>query len=421
MKITLLTYGSRGDVQPFLALAVGLQHAGHNVTFAAPHRFTDFIENYGIHCEQLAGDPDELSALFNDAGSNLIHMVRSMQQHVLNIAPDVVRGARNALQGADLLVHSFAFTTGGHSYARELGIPDISLQMFPVFAPTRAFPAIGTPATGIGWLNYFSHWFSTRVFWHGGNAGFYRLRRTAPEDFPAHLYWPFARTPNRPLTPLVFAVSPHVLPKSGDWNQPHIHLPGYLFLDEPDYQPPEELHRFLEADEPPLCITFGSMVNREAQRITHAVLTALRNTGNRAVFLSGWGGWRPDNPPPTALFLDSAPHSWLFPRCRSVVHHGGAGTTAAALRAGVPAIIVPHAADQPFWGNRIAAIGTGPAPIPVRKLTAETLTAALVQANSEAIRQRSAELGELIRAENGVAHTVALIEEHAATFRETMA
>lgn len=409
MKITILTYGSRGDVQPFLALAVGLQQAGHTVTLAAPYRFAAMIEQTGVRCAPLAGDPDELSQFFNDAGGNVYKMVRSMQKHIFRIAPEVVKGARKALEGAELLVHSFAFTTGAHSFACELGIPDVSIQMFPVFAPTRAFPAIGMPESGLGWLNYFSHWFSTQVFWHGGNAGYYQLRRRTPEDFPHRLSWPFRPAPGRPITPLVFACSPAVLGRPADWNLPHIHIPGYFFLDHPDYQPPDALSQFLESGDPPVCITFGSMINRDAERIGRAALDALQRTGNRAIVLTGWGGWRPENPRANVLFLDGAPHDWLFPRCRAVVHHGGAGTTAAGLRAGVPTIVIPHAADQPFWGNRVAAIGAGPKPIPVRKVTVENLVTALMQANTEPIRKQAEEIGIRIRSENGVARTISLL------------
>jgi sterol 3beta-glucosyltransferase len=416
MKITLLTYGSRGDVQPFLALAVGLQAAGHAVTLAAPQRFTGFIQERGIHCVPLAGDPDELSLLFNDAGKNVLRMLHSMQQHVYRIAPDVVKGTRKALQGADLLVHSFIFTTGGHSFARELDIPDISLQLFPVFAPTRLFPAVGMPERLPRGLNSFSHWLSTQVFWHGGNLGYYQLRRKAPDDFPARLFWPFRPAAGRPITPLVIACSPVVLSKPPEWDAPHIHLPGYLFLDNPDYQPPDELTRFLASGEPPVCITFGSMVNREAERIGQAALEAVRRTGGRAIFLTGWGGWQSEAADNRTLFLDAAPHEWLFPRCRAVIHHGGAGTTAANLRAGVPSIIVPHAADQSFWGSRAAAIGAGPKPLSINGLSADTLAAAILDAHSAVIRRRAGEIGELIRAEDGTGAIVSLIEEHADRF-----
>ncbi len=416
MNITLLTYGSRGDVQPFLALAVGLQRAGHRVTLAAPQRFAAFIESYGITCAPLAGDPDELSRLFNDAGNSFARQVRAMQTHVMGIAPQVIRGVRAALQDADLLVHSFAFTAGGHSLGRELGIPDVSLQLFPMFAPTAAFPAIGLPDTGIRWLNKLSHHVSAQVFWHGGKLGYYQLRRTAPEGFPARLYWPFVGRDGWPISPLIFAISPQVLIRPTDWDQPHIHLPGYLFLESPDYQPPEALAHFMEAGPPPVCITFGSMVNRGAERTGRAVLAALQATGDRAVILTGWGGWQPEELPKHTLFLEGAPHDWLFPRCRAVIHHGGAGTTAAGLRAGVPSILVPHTADQPFWGRQVASIGASPHAIPIGRLTADALAQALRETKAQPLRQRAAEVGALIQAEDGVGQTVKIIEQHARVF-----
>lgn len=416
MNITLLTYGSRGDVQPFVALALGLQKAGHTPTVAAPHRFADFVTQYGLRFAPLAGDPDVLSRMFNDAGTSVYRMLRGMQQYLFKIAPQVMRDTRQALQGADLVVHGFAFTTGGHSLARARGIPDVSVQAFPAFAPTRAFPNVALPAARAGWANYFGHWFFTQVFWHGGNLGFYQMQRQAPAAYPEKLYWPFARTAARPLTPLLFAYSPAVLPKPADWVAPNIHVSGYLFLDHPNYQPPEALAHFLATGAAPVCITFGSMVNRAAERIMQAVLTALERTRQRAIFLTGWGSQPPAEPPAHVLFWEAVPHDWLFPRCKIIVHHGGAGTTAAGLRSGRPNIVVPHAADQPFWGNRVAALGAGPRPIPVKALTAENLTAALTAAAT--MEKSAAALGRAIRAETGIDTAVRLIEQHAAEFKK---
>lgn len=416
MRVTILTYGSRGDVQPYLALAVGLQKSGHTVTLAAPHRFEQLAAEYGVHFAPLAGDPEVISRVFNDAGSNVLRMVRGMSDYLFSIAPDVVRGARRAIQGADLLVHSFAFTTGGHSFAREMGIPDVSVQTFPMFAPTRAFPNVALSHLPPGWRSYFSHWISMQIFWHGGNLGYYQMRRRAPQDFPARVAWPFTPTRDRPITPLLFAYSPSVLPRPADWAAPHIHVTGYFFLDHVDFQPSQALSRFLASGEAPVCISFGSMIHREAQRVTRSALHALAHSGHRAIFLTGWGGWQPESPPENTLFIKPAPHDWLFPKCRVIIHHGGAGTTAAALRAGVPNIVVPHAADQPFWGRRVAALGAGPQPIPIHRLTADTLSAALAEAETTAIRNGAQAAGRMIRAEDGVGAAVNLIEQHAARF-----
>ena len=230
MKITILTYGSRGDVQPFLALAVGLQKAGHVVTLAGPHRFADFVAQYSIPFVPLAGDPEEISRLMNDAGENVYRIVKGMRDYIFSIAADVVRDARESIASAELLVHGFAFTTGAHSFAREMGIPDVSVQGFPMFAPTREFPSAAISRIKPGALSYFSHWLSTQIFWYGGNSGYAQLKRRFPEEFTMKLHWPFTPSPDRPLTPLLFAYSPVVLPRPSDWTAPNIHVTGYYFL-----------------------------------------------------------------------------------------------------------------------------------------------------------------------------------------------
>jgi sterol 3beta-glucosyltransferase len=411
MKITLLAYGSRGDVQPFLALAVRLQKAGHSVTLAGPHRFAEFVAHYNVPFVPLAGDPEEISRIINDAGENVVRLVRGMQEYIFSIAPEVVRDARAAISGAELLVHGFLFTTGAHSFAREMGIPDVSLQIFPMFAPTRAFPNVALANLPPGSMSYCSHWLATQIFWRGGNRGYYQLRRRFPADLPLKLYWPFRPTVDRPLTPLLFAFSPAVLPPPADWTAPNIHVTGYLFLDEDqDYRPPAALREFLETGDPPVCISFGSMVNREADRIHLAVREALSLTHQRGVFLSGWGGYRDDHGDSNILYLDSVPHGWLFPRCKFILHHGGAGTTAAGLRSGRPNIVVPHTADQPFWGRRVAAIGAGPRPIPVKHLTPQRLLSAFAEVEDEALQARAQETGRLIRMEDGVGQAVRILE-----------
>jgi sterol 3beta-glucosyltransferase len=323
----------------------------------------------------------------------------------------VVRDARAAIDGAEMLVHGFLFTTGAHSFAREMGIPDVSVQIFPMFAPTHAFPNVALAKIPPGSLSYFSHWFATQIFWYGGNGGYSRLRRRSPAGFPVRLYWPFTPSPDRALTPLLFAYSPTVLPSPAEWTVPNIHVTGYFFLDEAEgYQPPAALKEFLDTGDAPVCISFGSMVNRDAERIHWVVRDALKLTNQRGVFLSGWGGQRNGDGDANTLYLDSTPHDWLFPRCKVIIHHGGAGTTAAGLRAGKPNIIVPHTADQPFWGKRVHAIGAGPQPIPIKQLTTQRLVAALSEVGDDTLRARAQETGRLIRLEDGVGEAVRVIE-----------
>jgi sterol 3beta-glucosyltransferase len=420
MKITILTYGSRGDVQPFLALALGLQKAGHIVKLAAPHRFADFVNKHKVPFVPLAGDPEIISQRLNDAGANPIRMIRAMSDYLFSIADQVARKAFAACEDADLIIHSFAFTTGGHSLARKRGIPDISVQTFPAFAPTRGIPPIALPDLPPGLLGYFFHWLFTQVFWHGGNLGFKRLQKADPDFFDLDLYWPFAPDDSRLITPLLLACSPTVIPRPDDWYSPHIHIPGYFFLDSEDsYHPPSELDDFLGFGEPPVCVTFGSMVNRNAERIYRFVLDALEQMKNRAIILSGWSSMQNVDLPNNVLVMESVPHNWLLPRCKTVIHHGGAGTTAAGLRSGIPNLVVSFAADQPFWGARVHAIGAGPQPISVKKLTVEKLVSALVEADRDALRNSAQAVARKICAEDGVRTTVKLIENYVAKWHKS--
>ncbi|NOH04490.1 MAG: glycosyltransferase family 1 protein [Chloroflexi bacterium] len=415
MNITILTYGSRGDVQPFVALAIGLQKRGHYVKLAAPHKFNEFIASHGINSVSLAGDPEEISRLINDVGTNPIRVIASLWKYIFSIAPQVSRAAFPACQGADLIVHSFLFTVGGHSWAREHNIPDVSIQTFPMFAPTRAFPNVSAPNIPPGSLSYFSHWLATQIFWHGGNLGYGPALRAHPEiDYPRRLYFPFDENPPRLRTPLLFAYSPSILPRPSDWNE-HVHVTGYFFLDEPNYQPPMELSSFLAEGEPPICISFGSMVNRRAERIDQMIHEALKRTNHRGIILSGWGGIA-RQPSDDLLYLESAPHGWLLPRCKMLIHHGGAGTTSAGLRAGIPQVVAPFTADQPFWGKRVHAIGVGSKPIAVNQLSVERMVRAMAEAESKPVLERAQATGQRIRGEDGVEEAVRVIESHAAAF-----
>ncbi len=185
------------------------------------------------------------------------------------------------------------FTTGAHSFARDLGIPDVSVQTFPMFAPTRDFPECCTGKYTAGPIQVISRiGLPHRSSGMAATAGTTQLRRRSSADLPEKLYWPFTPSPDRPLTPLLFAYSPVVLPRPSDWTAANIHVTGYFFLDSPDeYQPPPALQDFLDAGDPPVCISFGSMVNQEAERIHRAVCEALAQTASRGIFLSGWGGY----------------------------------------------------------------------------------------------------------------------------------
>jgi sterol 3beta-glucosyltransferase len=173
------------------------------------------------------------------------------------------------------------------------------------------------------------------------------------------------------------------------------------------------LEAFLEVGDPPVYIGFGSMAGRKPERLAGIVLEALARSGQRGVLLTGWGGLQTDSTPEHLFVLEAAPHSWLFPRMAAAVHHGGAGTTAEGLRAGVPSIIIPFVLDQPFWGARIKALGLGPEPIPQKKLTAVRLADAIgIAVSDSTMRERAAAYGAAVRAEAGTGNAVNIIKQY---------
>ena len=212
---------------------------------------------------------------------------------------------------------------------------------------------------------------------------------------------------------MLYGFSPSVVPMPADWG-PANHITGYWFLDPAeDWTPPAALLKFLQAGPAPVYIGFGSMSSRKPEETAELVIKALKKTNQRALLFSGWGGLHKEGLPDSLFMIDTTPHAWLFPRMAAVVHHGGAGTTASGLRAGVPSIVVPFFGDQAFWGKRVHDLGVGPAPIPRKKLSVDVLAQAIQESvTNSAMQQRAADLGSKIRAEDGIANAVEIIQNH---------
>lgn len=418
MQITILAYGSRGDVQPYVALGVGLHRAGHDVRLAAPEAFCGFVTRYGLDFAPLAGDPTSMvRGLVDQAGENPIRAIRVMAAYTFPLARQVIADILAACQGTDLVIHSFLLLGSGHAIARMLGVPDVATLTIPALVPTGDYPVPMWPKLPLGRAyNRFTHLVSRRIFWWANRAGYAWVRRIYSE-LPRHLEWPFEGRRSRPV-PTLCAFSPTVVTRPLDWGK-HVHLTGYWFLESGDsWQPPPDLLSFLGEGPPPVYIGFGSVVTEQANHLPEVVLSALKETGQRGILASGWGGLSPKTLPPWAFTLDAAPHDWLFPRCAALIHHGGAGTTAAGLLAGKPTVIVPFGSDQPFWGDRIYQIGAGPQPIPRRRLTAKTLASAIEFLTTDrGVAERAQSVGESIAQERGVDRAIEIIQNHTSSTR----
>jgi UDP:flavonoid glycosyltransferase YjiC (YdhE family) len=414
MKITIATVGTRGDVQPYIALGHGLQGAGHQVQIATDSIFQEFIEGTGLGFVEVKADPRR--AMQEDIpkiGSNPVRLLGWIDRQFTPLARQYFIDMHAACQDADaVLVSALAFAA--MHVAQYYEIPSLATYLYPI-TPTRAFPSMvasGLPGwlPSMGWFN----WLSFRLY----NLAFFRMTlpvlNTMREEILELPPIPWSYYANMDVSdvPIIYGFSKHVLPYPDDWGV-HQHISGYWFLDDPNYQPPGELTDFLDNGPSPVYIGFGSMVDAEAKRTTDIVLEALQHTGQRAILHGGWSELGSRSLPETVFKVGDVPHSWLFPRMAAVTHHGGAGTTAAALRAGVPSLIVPYFADQPFWARHVYQLGASPKPIPRKKLTASNLATAIEEAvQNKAILQHSASLGKKIRAEDGVMHAVERIENY---------
>ena len=254
-----------------------------------------------------------------------------------------------------------------------------------------------------------SHDFTRQVMWQGIKAADNTARQTVLKLPRAPFFGPYrSRRLRQDLT--LYGFSPAVIPRPADWGG-RTHVTGYWFLDPaPGWTPPADLVAFLQNGPPPVYVGFGSMGSRKPEETTDMVLQALAETGQRGVLLAGWEGMRAERLPDSVYLAGPVPHSWLFPKMAAVVHHGGAGTTAARLMSGVPSVVVPFFGDQGFWGRKVADLGVRPSPVPRKQLSAERLAAAIQQAiNDEGMRKRAASIGGQIRAEERAARAAEII------------
>ncbi len=402
-RIAVLTYGTRGDVEPFLALAAGLQRAGCRPRLAAPAGFASLAADHGIPFQPLPGDLAALArGMVTQAGTNWPRMVFALSRFIAPLAARAYRMVIELASEADLIVHSFLMTRAGAEIAVQRGVPSISAQFFPVFAPTASFPAVVFPDLPLGGLyRRLTHNFVTQVFWRGGDLLYRRARKEDP-GLPPLGGWPFAAS-NASRPPILFAFSRYVVPPAPEW-EGFAQVTGYWTLGPPPgWSPPVDLMRFLDQDVPPVYVGLGSGGSAEGGAWVASARSALEQVGARGILDLASSDLSEEHLPPSIFAVRGIPHAWLFPRMAAIVHHGGAGTTGASLTAGKPTIVIPTASDQPFWGRRVHALGAGPAPIAVRALTAPRLARAISTATSDAaIRTSAAELGKQILSEDGI-------------------
>lgn len=406
MRIAIHTLGTRGDIQPYLALALGLKAEGHEVLIAAPTQFEAFIGTRGVGFAHLPGEylqlmeTEEAKAALSGsggfaAGFKLMRHFKPIGRKQLSQEWEAARRFKPEL----IIYHPKA--VGVPHIAERLSCPTVLASPLPGFTPTSEFASPLLPFRTVGPFNRASH----SVMAGSADVIF---RKLVGEWRIGELG--LARRPRQLLRPqaTLYAYSPEVIPAPADWPS-NVAVTGYWFLDEDStWRPDPQLRAFLDAGGPPVYVGFGSMPGIDPQALVRDVSDALAQAGQRGVIATGGGAMDVRTASAGHIHvIEGAPHAQLFPLMSACVHHGGAGTTGAALRAGKPSVICPFFGDQPFWARRIHALGVGTAPLGMKKIDAASLAAAIreVTANSS-LRSKAMELGSRIRNEDGVAAAI---------------
>lgn len=417
MKALILTHGTRGDVQPFAALALALRQAGHEAVLGAPAASAALAERYGLPFFPLNDGPNTLmdepeireAIETNYRGLRgkqvALRVMRRSKPLMARVIRDMAAAVR---ESADVVVHIAGIP--GHHVAERLGVPSVPVALQPIWVPTAAFPNPMLPVPlprALNRASYLPIKLMLRTF-----AGVADDVRKKDLDLPRRRgrHDPLRLPGGGPATVLQ-AFSPALLP--ADPRYPAlVHTIGFWYLPAASgWAPSTRLAAFLDDGPPPVAIGFGSMAGTDPGRVGRIVTEAIRLAGVRAILMSGWGGLQVKDLPGDVMLMDEAPHDRLFPRMAAVVHHGGSGTTGAALASGRPQVICPFVADQPFWAARVHSAGAAPAPLPQRRLTAEGLADAIRRTVDDTdMAARAKALGEKVRAENGVATAIKILE-----------
>lgn len=441
MNVVIQVVGSRGDVQPFVALGKVLKERyGHRVRLATHPNFKDFITENGLEFFSIGGDPQALMAfmvknpgLMPGFDSLRAGDVGKRRKEVAQYLKGCWRSCFETGDGygpeasddtiedwtshqpteedylnkpfvADCIIANPPSFAHVHC-AEKLGIP-LHIMFTMPYSPTQAFPHplanIQSSDADTHLTNYISYALIDMLTWQGLGDIINRFRQRSLGLDEISLVWAPGML-QRLRIPHTYCWSPALIPKPKDWG-PSISISGFYFLDlAKNYTPDPDLKAFLDAGPPPVYIGFGSIVLDDPNGMTKLIFEAAKKSGQRALVSKGWGGVGADElgKPDSVYMLGNVPHDWLFKHVSCVVHHGGAGTTAAGITAGRPTVVVPFFGDQPFWGAMVARAGAGPDPIPHKQLTSDNLADAIKMCLEPSSLEKAQELATKIAQESG--------------------
>ncbi|XP_050221886.1 sterol 3-beta-glucosyltransferase UGT80A2-like [Mercurialis annua] len=417
LQIVMLIVGTRGDVQPFIAIGKRLQEDGHRVRLATHSNFKDFVLTAGLEFFPLGGDPKVLAGymvknkgFLPSAPSEIPIQRQQIRDIVFSLLPacnDPDPDTNVPFKADAIIANPPAY---GHTHVAEaLNIP-IHIVFTMPWTPTNEFPhPLSRVKQPIAYK--LSYQIVDSMIWLGIRDIINEFRKKKLKLRPVtYLSGHYSSPPDMPYG---YIWSPHIVPKPKDWG-PKIDVVGFCFLDlASNYEPPESLVKWLEAGDAPIYIGFGSLPLQEPKKMTQIIVTALEKTGQRGIINKGWGGLGDLVESKDFVYLlENCPHDWLFSKCKAVVHHGGAGTTAAGLKAACPTTVIPFFGDQLFWGEQVHARGVGPAPIPVEEFSLAKLVDAISFMLDHKVKERATELSKSMENEDGVKGAVNAFYKH---------
>ena len=417
MRITILAIGSRGDIQPYIALSKGLSNAGHRVRLATHAAFATLVRSHAIEFFPLDDEPREFfqtdrgrASLHGNANAfvYLYRLVRMMDP----LIDGYMERSGEACKDADCILVTYMSFLLGYSLAETFKKPLVATFLQPSLLPTKAFPepsALYLPQRphSLGeTLNYQSHLGAGTLFWKLFTPAVNRARKNMYHLPPLPKEAVFATLPEH-VALILYGYSTHLLPRPDDWDR-RTCVTGFWMLEHTHgWQPEADLIDFIHAGPAPIYIGFGSMSSHHPGETLRIAQKTLLRTGQRGIVLLEKDSMRAQKLSEQVYITNDVPHDWLFPHMSVIIHHGGAGTTAASLMAGKPTIVIPHIVDQQFWGERVALLGAGPRPISRRRLSVRTLQRVLLSVlGNEEMKNKAEEIGTYLRQENGVEQAI---------------
>ena len=413
MRLTVATYGSEGDTRPFVAICRGLLEAGHDVKLFAEQSSVHIAHAHSITVEPLAGDIKAIMPMGNPAQElstrDLIRIVKKGLRDINDNIPSWMSAITAHARSADAILYAGFACPTTQAIAQELEKPAIGLWLQPT-TPTREFGSAALPPWRLpDWLNRFSYRASPE-------AMIRRLYGKSSEAARGNLFGNAPRPRKSGEFPILYGFSRHIIAKPRDWPDSH-RICGHWPLPVSDWTAPGDLLEFLSGGPPPIYIGFGAASSFVRQNKLTEIVSAIG--GRRALFHPGWSNITSSMLPKNVFIVGDTPHAWLFPLTSMVIHHGGAGATHTASRAGVPSIVLPFGGDQSFWAGRLASVGVAPPRVRPGKWDRRSLAQMIEFAEQDLVRESAKMLGAAMAEENGVATAVKEIEAAVGTEKLT--